>query len=448
MPNILFIMTDQHRWDYINNDTVDTPNLQKLANRGTTFTHCTVNSPICAPSRIGLATGLLPERLGALDNHAYVPNSHQTYYQRLRDYNYQVGAVGKLDIAKPDGFIGVEGARPHTFALGFTHPHETEGKMNAGRVNTVDGPYRKFLHERGLLEAFYDDYTDRSSKGWVKDASHDSVLPTDAFHDVYIGQKSVEWIENISDEFPWHLFVSFVGPHTPLDPPAEYAERYRDRPMPPFIRDDMEGKPEWVKRGVLDMTDEEVIHTQRQFCAAITCIDDQIGLILDALERRGMADDTIIVFAADHGEMLGDHGRYNKSVPYEASLRVPLIVAGPGLPEGATSDALVELNDLNPTICEMAGLPQQPNIDARSIMPVLNGETDAHRPATVASMRQYRCIRTRTHKFIASNNGVYELYDLVDDPDELKNVAADNPDLCRELNAQLLARFMEGEWRR
>ena len=448
MTNILFIMDDQHRWDYINTDFVDTPNLGKLAEQGTTFTHCTCNAPLCAPSRIGLATGLLPERLGALDNQAYLPRSQPTYYQRLRDENYQVGLVGKLDLAKPDGFLGIEGARPHTFGLGFTHPHETEGKMNAGRGMEIKGPYRKFLHDRGLLQDFYDDYSQRVANGWVKNASHDSVLPTEAFHDVYIGQKAVEWVENISDEFPWHLFVSFVGPHTPLDPPTEYAERYRERDMPPAIRDNMEGKPEWVKRKTIEMSDEEITHTQRQFCAAVTVIDDQIGEILAALERRGMRDDTVIIFSSDHGEMLGDHGRYDKTLPYEGALRIPLIVSGPGLPENQVSDALVELNDLNPTICEMAGLPEQPDIDARSIMPVLTGETDIHREAAVAGLREFRLIRTHTHKLIDNHSGETELYDLVADPHELNNIAEDQPELVGDLRKQLVERYLEGQWRR
>lgn len=122
-PNFLFIMDDQHRWDYVDFAApntarfVDTPNLRTLASTGTYFTHAMCNAPLCAPSRIGLATGLLPERLGATDNHAYAPRSHTTYYQRLRDYGYRVGVVGKLDLAKPDTHIGSNGARPTTRML-------------------------------------------------------------------------------------------------------------------------------------------------------------------------------------------------------------------------------------------------------------------------------------------------------------------------------------------
>ena len=181
-----------------------------------------------------------------------------------------------------------------------------------------------------MLDAFVDDYTRRSKEGYHA-SCHDSVLPTEAFEDVYIGQRSVEWIENIPGDFPWHLFVSFVGPHDPFDPPAEYGEKYRDAEMPPATPANLPGKPSYLKDRVKDVTPEKIAETRRQYCAAIEAIDDQIGEMLAAVERRGMTDNTYVIFSSDHGEMLGDHGLYTKSVPYEASVHVPLIVAGPGI---------------------------------------------------------------------------------------------------------------------
>ena len=193
--------------------------------------------------------------------------------------------------------------------------------------------------------------------------------------------------------------------------------------MPAAIVDDMDGKPEWVKRRVVDITPEEIAVTRQQYCAATELIDDQIGEMLRALEQRGMLDNTYIIYSSDHGEMLGDHGLYTKSVAYEASLRVPLIVAGPGIPKNQISDGLVELIDLNPTICDFAGVPVLPRIDAKSIAPVLHGETETHRTETVSALRNFRCIRTATHKLIENYNDVTELYDLENDPAELHNIA-------------------------
>lgn len=445
-PNILFIMADQHRYDYLEPAAnapaaLQTPNLQRIAEQGTYFPNCTTNAPVCAPARIALATGLQPSRVGAVDNGCFLPTTVPTYYQQLRDNGYRVGCVGKLDLAKPDGYNGRYGDRPRAYSWGFTHPEECEGKMHAGSSPTPIGPYTHYLKEKGRLKAFHEDYRKRSAGGWIKDGSYDSVLPTEDFEDTYIGRRATEFILQIPADFPWHMFVSFVGPHDPFDPPTEYADKYRDADMPPHIADDMHGKPEWVKQRVVTMTPEEIAVTRQQYCAATELIDAQIGEMLAALEQRGMLENTYILYSSDHGEMLGDHGLYTKSVAYEASLRVPLLVAGPGIAAGQTSDALVELIDVNPTICELADAPVLGNIDARSIASVLRGETETHRTETVSALRNFRCIRTATHKLIENYNDATELYDLSTDPTELHNIARTERELVGELRARLGRRF-------
>jgi choline-sulfatase len=163
-PNILFIIDDQHRHDYLGcagADFIRTPNIDRIAERGIRFTQCTTNCPVCAPSRIGLASGLHPSRLGCVDNSGILPLSTPTYYQRLRDNSYRVACVGKLDLAKSDPYNGRYGDRPIAYSWGFTHPEECEGKMHAGSSPTPIGPYTHFLEERGLLTAFYEDYERR-----------------------------------------------------------------------------------------------------------------------------------------------------------------------------------------------------------------------------------------------------------------------------------------------
>jgi arylsulfatase A-like enzyme len=450
-PNILFIMDDQHRFDYLGcagAEFVRTPNIDRIAARGVRFTQCVTNCPVCAPARIGLAAGMQPCNLGSLDNHSYLPRSSTTIYQRFRDHGYRVGCVGKLDLAKPDHYNGRNGDRPCGFGWGFTEPCETEGKMHGGNSPTPLGPYGFWLQEQGLYEKFHKDYQARRAEGWIKGVSHDSVLPTEAFEESYIGRHAVDWLESVNDDFPWHYFVSFVGPHDPFDPPTEYADKYRDAPMPAAIQDELDGKPEWVRGKDLGMSDEEVAHTRRQYCAIIELIDHWIGEMVAVLERRGLLDNTIVVFTSDHGEMLGDHGMYQKEVPYEPAIRVPLIMAGPGVAEGQVSEALVELIDVNPTVCELAGLPSQENIDARSFALVSRGEGDEHRDEAISVIRRFRLIRTRTHKFIDHYNAGVELYDLANDPAELHNIADDNPDLVAELRRRLLDRTIEQKWRR
>jgi choline-sulfatase len=460
-PNILFIMDDQHRFDYLGcagADFVRTPNIDRLAAMGTRFTQCTTNSPICAPSRIALATGLQASRVAPLDNASYLSGRVTTYYQRLRDHGYRVGCVGKLDLGKPDPYNGRYGDRPAVYGWGFTHPEECEGKMHAGRSPQPKGPYNYYLEEKGLLQTFHEDYKRRmaplSEPGafhlarWAEDGAWDSPLEAQDFEDGYIGRRAAKWIETIPDDFPWHLFVSFVGPHDPYDPPTEYADRYREAAMPAAVVDDLQGKPNWVKERAPNRDPETVADVRRQYCALIELIDDEIGRILDALEARGMLEDTIIVFASDHGEMMGDHGLYFKSMAYEPSLRVPLIMAGPGIEAGAVSHALIELIDLNPTLCELAGLPAQENIDARSFSRLLADPEDAHRSETISSMQNFACLRTATHKYVDNYNDQTELYDLRIDPHELNNVIAEQPDLARSLATRLRQRLNEGKWLR
>ncbi|MCD6365881.1 MAG: sulfatase-like hydrolase/transferase, partial [Planctomycetes bacterium] len=407
----------------------------------------------------GLASGVQPFRLGSVDNNSFLPRSVPTYYQRLRDHGYRVGCVGKLDLAKPDRYNGRYGDRPCVYGWGFTHPEECEGKMHAGTSRTPIGPYTHYLHERGLLERFYEDYKRRASmssggnasdnshgaRDWIKGASYDSVLPTDDWEDCYIGRRAAEWIDNIPDDFPWHMFVSFVGPHDPFDPPKEYADRYRDAQMPAPIPAQSEGKPRCHEARRRSLTPDEVAVTQRQYCAEIEAIDDHIGRIMDALERRGMLDNTIIIYTSDHGEMLGDHGMYTKSVPYEAALHVPLLISGPGIPSGRVTGAIVELIDVNPTICELSGLPRQENIDALSLAPVLQG-ADSHRPDALSVLRNFECLRTETHKLIVNHNDCVELYDLQQDPRETSNIAEANSEIVSKLRRRLRERIAEGKW--
>ena len=444
-PNILLIMTDQHRWDYLGcagADFVDTPHIDSLAERGVRFTNAFTNAPLCAPARIGLATGMHPARLDTLENSCRLPAHLPTYYQRLRDNGYRVGCVGKLDLAKPDGYNGRHGDRPIAYSWGFTHPVEVEGKMHAGRGDPAapHGPYTHYLRERGQLDAFCADYQARSEKGWIIGASHDSLLSTADFADSYIGRRAAEWIETIADDFPWHLFVSFVGPHDPFDPPTAYADMYRDAAMPPAIAASGAGKPGWVRQRQKHVDAAEMTHIRRQYCAAIKLIDDQVGTLLEALRSRDMLDDTIIFFTSDHGEMLGDHGLFAKSLAYEPAIHIPLIACGPGIQQGAVCDAIVDMMDVNPTLCEMAGV-EAAEMDARSFHPILRGESDEHRHDIAIALGNFRCLRTPTMKVVDNGDDAPELYDLEADPAESHNIAESHPEEVAAMR-QRLARHL------
>jgi choline-sulfatase len=315
--------------------------------------------------------------------------------------------------------------------------------MSAGHRTGATGPYTHYLQDKGLLDAFSDDYKKRIETGWGH-ANWDSVLPAEAFEDAFIGRHAVEWIREVPEVNPWFMVVNFVGPHSPFDPPTEYADKYRNAEMPNAIPKTVEGKPQWILDRDLGLSPEAVTEAQRQYCAAIEAIDDQVGDMLEALEARGMLDNTYVIFSSDHGEMLGDFGMYAKFVPYEASVRVPLLVAGPGIEAGQVSDALVELIDVNATICELAGLPPQEHIDAQSFVSVLRGEATEHRTETASILENYRCIRNREYKLIENYNDMLELYDLQNDPKELNNIADGLPDVRDDMHGRLRERFFGG----
>jgi choline-sulfatase len=451
-PNILFVMADQFRSDYYGAagaDFVRTPALDQIAARGTRFTRAYTNAPVCSPARISLATGLYPHRTGALDNLAFSPLSHTTYYQRLRDSGYRVAMVGKHDLAKDDHFKGRLGARPVTYAFGFTDPHETAGKMEAGNLSEPHCPYTHALADAGFYDRFRTDYQKRAKTGWVKDASHDSVLETELYEDGYIGEYACRWLEEIDNDFPWHMFVSFVGPHDPFDPPTEYADRYRDASMPEAIVDDLTHKPRWHAGRDKKLTRGEIAETRRQYCAEIELIDDYVGRMLDTLERRGLFDNTVVVFTSDHGEMLGDHGMYTKSVAYNGATQIPLIVAGPGVRAGVVSEALIGLIDLNPTVCELAGLESQSGIDAVSLVPLLRGEREVHRDAVYIALRRFQAVVTEQYKIVDNYNDLAEVYDLEADPHELHNLVVNDESRANELLRGAFRRYqtaLDARW--
>ncbi|RTE05433.1 sulfatase family protein [Paenibacillus whitsoniae] len=453
-PNILMIMVDQYRSDWMScagTSYVHTPHIDRIAGGGVRFVQASCNSPVCGPSRSSIAAGLYPHRIGNLENFVNYPVEQPTYYQALRQAGYRVGIVGKSDLHKGDHFYGLNGDLPIMYHLGFTHPHETEGKMNAafrrnhlmnfdldtGDDAHIAGPYQHYLREHGQLDAFVEDYRQRFD-GWNYYNATPSPLPAEHFHDSYIGRKSCEFIEQAPDDAPWHLFVSFVGPHDPWDAPAEYAEAFADRTFPDSIRDDHSGKPEWVKKKskkqTADMTEAHLTQVKRQYAAAIQLIDDWVGRMLDTLARKGLADNTVIIFCADHGEMMGDHGLFQKNTMYEGALRVPLIIADPRKTTTGTSPALAEMVDLYPTIMELCGIQYaQSRLDGVSLVPQLQDNPPPHKPYQLSELTNTRMIFDGRYKYIENHNDAMELYDLQEDPQELRNLAKERPETVRSL---------------
>ena len=450
--NILMIMADQFRLTTLDGmgDKIPTPNIKRIMDKGLVFTQSCCACPLCTPSRAALATGKYPSRCGVPVQDAVLPPEQATYYQALRRAGYRVGMAGKSDLHKADQYCG-KGDMPSMYHYGFTDPFETEGKMNSawfkrGEDGAIrpNGPYQHYLVERdpARLEALNADY-----KSYMREKrrfyAEPSVLPDEDFLDNFIGRAACDWLERVEDDVPWHYFVSFAGPHNPWDPPRENYEHFKDARLPPPIADDFTGKPAWVKQRAAQetggMTAQQALNVRRCYAASVEVVDQWVGRLLDILERRGLKDNTVVIFCADHGEMLGDHGLLEKKVMYEASVRVPLVISAPWMTSRTDSDALAQLMDLAPTCLDLAGASwDEREMDARSLLPLLrgeNGEEAQPHEVQISELLNSLMIYDGRYKWIRNWNDTDELYDLRSDPQELHNIFDERPEIIQRLRA-------------
>ncbi|MDT8390311.1 MAG: sulfatase-like hydrolase/transferase [Lentisphaeria bacterium] len=394
-----------------------TPNIDRLMARGTTFTRCYTSSPLCAPARACLASGRSFERCPAPSNQDDYDLSVPTVYQCLRDTGYRVAGVGKFDLhkglAKPlDWYL--DGSRLLD-EWGFTDGIDNEGKFDGSgsyrRQGGPKGPYMNFLHQEGVAEAYVKEHADCGERGDV----YITALTDEQYCDNWLSDNGLNILRSLPAGQPWFIQVNFTGPHNPFDVTQRMCETVKDRSFPdPVNSADKQAK-------------NNQKNARRYYAAMIENIDRQIGRFLDLVAAREELDNTLIVFCSDHGEMLGDHQRWGKSVWQEGSIHVPLVIAGPGARQGAVSDARVVLHDVTRTFIEAAGTEALADTESRSLWPVLRGETSEHRDHVLTGLGGWRCVVTQKHKWVTGFRDTPEiLIDLENDPEELKNLAG-NP---------------------
>ena len=389
----MILLPDQWRGDWLGchddatpygKSPVRTPNIDALAARGMRMRRAYTNAPICAPARACLALGRQRCHTGVWNNGDDTPLDEPTLFNHLQARGYRTLTCGKNDLHKPSGDYTQSGWAARLAAYGFSDAIDFRGKMNAGRHigdPNRQCPYFAHLRARGLDKIFDEDYRRRRTEpfDWFN-SDWPSPLERKDFCDDFCGQSAIKLLHRTPKDGPWCLWVNFPGPHDPHDPPRELQARYDDVQFPPPIRGKAEHKGEPLKHQQL----------RKNYAASCEGIDDWVGWILDAVEQRGELDRTIVIFASDHGEMLGDHGRWAKSVWYEPSVHVPMIVAGPGVQQGQVSDALVELIDVHASCLDWAGAAPDRRSDARSMLPILTGQSDQHRPAAVSALGGWR----------------------------------------------------------
>lgn len=441
-PNFLFFFPDQWRYDWTSfTEGIDIrlPVLEKLAARGTRFTNAVVASPVCAPSRACLASGREYDHCGVPSNGTDYPLDQTTYYRRLRDAGYSVLGCGKLDLHKATEDWGVDGRRM-VREWGFTDAVDNAGKFDAIRSTTRNGrpmdPFMEHLRERGLLAAHLDDFSRRTGRNSFTNCDP-CPLPDPDYGDIWSTSKGLELLRMVPRGESWHLVINFPGPHNPMDITKRMFDSVQGR-----------GYPQPVRSREYSAATHDAI--RQNYTAMCETIDQQMGRVLAEVEGRGDLDNTIVVFTSDHGEMLGDHERWTKSVPHQASIGVPMVVAGPGVRQQA-SDALVSHIDVAATFLDYSGTATLPGMTARSMRPLLEGKSATHRDVVLSGLGKwrvawdgrYKLVRNFSYREVEVENVTPEttevLFNLEQDPHETRNIAEGNRAVVERLRAAIEA---------
>jgi choline-sulfatase len=451
-PNVLWICTDQQRYDTVGAlgyDAVTTPTLDGLADEGVAFERAYCQSPVCTPSRASFLTGCYPSSVhGCMNGNAEWSGGATLLPRMFADAGYDCGLVGKFHLAGNDGQVESRGDGYDVFE--WCHaPRDEWGEANA---------YANWLAAKG------------HDLGDLRDSQAER-LPADLHYTTWCTETAGEFVrEREDDEQPWLLSVNLYDPHPPFNPPAEYSRRYDPAavPGPQFRPDDLDAQE---RLAPVDFQTEPRPPEQfdarekiADYYAMIELLDERIGRLLDELERTGQRENTVVVFMSDHGEMLGDHGLLQKGCRfYEGLVRVPLIVSHPRQFEtGHTSDALVELADVAPTLLESCGVDGSTTAErfggmaGESLVPLLEGRGRAGEHRSAVRCEYYHALnpdasgrdpdvrfgtmlRTDGYKLVVYHgHDTGELFDLEADPHEFEN-RWDDPDY-RDVREELLRR--------
>jgi arylsulfatase A-like enzyme len=461
-PNVLFVFTDQQRPDWFEwtDVPVRTPRVAALADRGVRFEDAVCPSPVCNPCRAAVATGMAYDRCGVRGNNVDLPLSRPTLYGRLRDEaGYHVMGCGKFDLQTgfPGGLSGAHDTEQYGFSAARFNPalNNTVRRFEADVNGEPRDPYTAYLAEEGLLDAHVEDYRRRREEGtWT--ATFPTELPQEAYYDEWITRQGLDLLDSAPADRPWFLEVDLQNPHHPWDVTEEMHGWYRD-PDVEF--------PEPVNCD-LDVTDADHQAVPRNYAAMIEHLDRCLGRFLDALEERGELEETLVVFASDHGEMLGDHGQWQKLSPLHASVGVPLIAAGPGVADQSAREEPVTILDLHSTFLDRAGLDSG-GVDSRSMVDTLAGG-EPPREVVHSGLSSWRMAYDGRYKLVEGydpdlrRGGDFEpmrtapentarrrrereriLHEVSES--ESENVAGDHPDAVERLHGRIEARVAGGE---
>lgn len=428
----------------------ETPHLDRLAREGVTFTQCISTSPVCVPARLSLATGLYAHNTGVWDNgnHTLSPET-PTWMKAVRAAGYRTSLFGKTHLHPHQGDLRERESLMHDY--GWDDVDEIGGPRASARVLSH---MTARWQELALWNAYQEDYGERfSNKPYVV---RPSTLPLEEYADVYVGRQAAAYLRDYQREEPWCCTISFGGPHEPWDTPEPYASRFHAAAMPkanPFPQDQAKRPPghlDHLHDKAPDISPEEIAAMRADYAGNVALIDDQIGEILHVLEMREELQNTFIIFTSDHGEMNGDAGLIYKTNLLQSAAGVPFIVRPPvdsHCPiRGHSLEAPVEWIDAGATLCEAAGAPLEHRQFARSVGPILRGETEATREYAVSEVAGEAMIQNADWKLAINRQGApYLLFDRRNDPHECRNLVntSEVATVQQELVNALLAFFMQ-----
>ncbi len=456
-PNIIFIITDQQRYDTISAlgyPHMDTPHLDRLVKEGTHFTNCHVAGASCVPARASLFTGLYPHTTGILKNADLWRHS---WMELFADAGYHTVNVGKM----------------HTWPLntpcGFRERYNVENKDRYMEGRYYFDEWDRALAANGLVKQQRETYRSRDDYNDSLGA-FDWELPEHLHSDMFVGGMAAWWVDSYPTTEPLFLQVGFPGPHPPYDPSTKYSDAYmaRDLPIDAVLQSDLDSQPpafKSMREHNANVDHDSVVHQldpsprarfkqRAYYLANVSMIDQKVGELIDALDRKGYLENSVIVFTADHGDCLGDHGHSQKWTMYEQVTRVPMIVWSPGrVAQGHQVDVPTQQMDIVPALFSYGGLAVPEIFETRSALAALEGRDWAGRDYVYCEQSRdgilrdtefMTMVRSDAWKLVHFLGETYgQLFDLADDPGELDN-KWDDP-AAAAVKRQMLDHLLE--WR-
>lgn len=423
-PNIVFIMPDQLRAGFLScygADFIQTPHIDSLAEQGVRYERAYSASPICVPARASLLTGLNAIKNGVTSNGQWLrPDLHElgihTWPEMLNEAGYYTAAIGKMHFY------------PWDINHGFQYRSITEDK----RWIHIRDDFYHFLKERGLHKLHGNEHEGyQENRGAIV---HNN--PWECSWDHFVGQEACRFIRTYGEEQPFAMMVGFPGPHCPYDPNEEFLKDFDPAEMPaaiPYVAENTARIREGNVRGNrqawngVDYSEFTEAHKQKiraHYAALVAQIDHEVGQILAALREKGVLENTIVIFASDHGDYLGDHGLIGKGTFYESSIHVPLIVRLPETEDPQTYTQLVELGDVTATILACAGVEIPAYFDAIPL-PELGLPQAKRRERVVGMTSGGWMLYEGEWKLCKYATGDVHLFNLKDDPQEQVNLVRD-----------------------